>query len=67
MTPGNRIIEITINPKGETRIQTKGFAGASCRNATRDLEKALGLVQTDQPTAELYQSQPAHQQQEQRQ
>jgi len=50
-----KIIEITISPTGETTVQTKGFAGSSCRDATRALEKALGLVQSDQFTAEMYQ------------
>ena len=37
-------IEITISPKGETKIETKGFTGGSCRKASRNLERALELV-----------------------
>ena len=37
-----KIIEITINAKGETTVQTKGFAGGSCRDASRFIEQALG-------------------------
>jgi DUF2997 family protein len=27
----SRIIEVTVSPKGETTIQTKGFTGEQCR------------------------------------
>ena len=37
-----RVIEITISPAGQTSVQTKGFAGASCRDASRHLEAASG-------------------------
>lgn len=50
------VIEITVNRNGETRIETHGFAGATCQQATRSLEMALGLAQTEQLTAEFYQS-----------
>ena len=52
-------IEITINPKGEATVQTKGFTGASCRDASKLIEQALGTVQSDKATAEMYQTQPA--------
>jgi len=55
-------IEIIINPKGESVIQTKGFAGSSCRDATKALEQALGAVQSDKATAEMYQTATAGQQ-----
>jgi hypothetical protein len=54
-------IEITISPTGETVVQTKGFTGSTCREASKTLEQALGIVQSDTPTAELYQAQPLHQ------
>ena len=53
------VIEITVNPKGETSIQSRGFTGASCKDATRAYEQALGTVQSDRPTAEMYQTVPA--------
>ena len=31
----SRVIEILISPKGETTVQTRGFAGSSCRDASR--------------------------------
>jgi hypothetical protein len=61
-----RTIEITINPKGETTITTKGFAGSSCRDASRSLEDALGQRIGEQLTAEFHQAQPIRQEQQQR-
>ena len=37
-------IEITVSPSGATSIKTTGFAGSSCKDATRDLENALGVA-----------------------
>ncbi len=62
----SQIIEITVNPKGEIVVQTKGYTGSSCRQASRFIEQALGIVQSDQPTAEMYQSQPQQLPQQQR-
>ena len=36
-------IEITVSPEGATSIKTTGFSGSSCKDATRDLERALGV------------------------
>lgn len=54
-------IEITVSPNGQTTIQTKGFTGTSCQNASRFLEQALGTRQADERTAEFYLSEPARQ------
>ena len=62
-----KTIEITVSPAGETRVQTKGFTGPACRDATKLLERALGVVASDTPTAEMYQPQPAQQRQETKQ
>jgi len=56
-----KTIEITIDAKGEVSLQTKGFTGAACKDASRFIEQALGEKVAEQPTAELYQS-PAIQQ-----
>ena len=37
-------IEITVSPEGATSIKTLGFSGRSCKDATRELERALGLA-----------------------
>lgn len=49
-----KTITIDVSPAGETKITTKGFAGGTCKDATKDLEKALGLTTKDQATAEYY-------------
>ena len=49
-----KVIEVVVSPRGETTIQTRGFAGAECQQATQAMEKALGVKVSDQPTAEFY-------------
>lgn len=51
-----KTIEITITPKGETKISTSGFTGSECQDATRDIEKALGAKIDEQLTGEYYTS-----------
>jgi hypothetical protein len=55
------IIEVTVSPTGEVSVQTRGYAGSSCRQASAFLEKALGQVAKDRPTAEMYQAQVTRQ------
>jgi hypothetical protein len=50
-----RIIEVVVSPKGETTVQTKGYGGASCLQASRFLEQALGVSSDDRKTSEFYQ------------
>jgi hypothetical protein len=50
----SKIIELTISPSGETKLETKGFGGQSCRDASKFLEEALGVKTSEQPTAEYY-------------
>ena len=57
-----KIIEVTVSPKGETKIETKGFAGSACKAASESLEKALGLQQSEKLTAEFYSQQTQQQQ-----
>jgi hypothetical protein len=52
-----KTIELRISPKGETVVQTKGFSGASCRDASRFLEQALGRRTGEQVTPEFHQVQ----------
>ena len=47
-----RRIIITISPKGEISLQTTGFADGTCKDASRVMEKALGLTVSDRPTAD---------------
>ena len=47
-------IEITVSPEGATSIKTTGFTGSSCKDATRDLEKALGVAGRETLLPEFY-------------
>ena len=49
-----KTIEITVSPAGETTVQTKGFSGAECRDASRLVEQALGKSVGEKLTAEFY-------------
>jgi hypothetical protein len=51
-----RQIEIIVTPTGQSRIETKGFSGASCREASRFLEEALGQRTGERLSAEFYQT-----------
>ena len=61
-----KTIEVIVSPQGETVVQTKGFAGASCREASKAMEQALGLVQSDKPTAEMYEQASLQEMQQQK-
>ena len=47
-----RRIIITISPKGEISLQTTGIADGTCKDASRAMEKALGLTVSDRPTSD---------------
>ena len=61
-----RIIEVTVSPKGDTSIQTKGYSGADCLQASKFLEQALGVVAKDSKTGDFYQSAQSEQRVEQK-
>jgi hypothetical protein len=49
-----KTIEITVSPEGATTIRTSGFTGSSCKDATRELERALGVAGTERLLPEFY-------------
>ena len=55
MSTSTKTIEITVSPEGATSIKTSGFTGSSCRDATRDLERALGVAGKESLLPEYYQ------------
>ena len=57
-----KVIDVVVSPAGEARVQTTGYAGADCQQASRWLEAALGVVTADRKTSEFFQSTPAEQQ-----
>ncbi len=54
------LIEVTVTPHGATTVETRGFVGTACQQATRELKAQLGLVVSTQFTAE-YHALPAEQ------
>jgi hypothetical protein len=49
-----KTIEITVFPNGQTSVETKGFTGSECRQASEFIEKALGRRTGEQLTSEFY-------------
>ena len=56
-----RIIEVIVSPKGDTTVQTKGYAGTDCLQASKWIEEALGIVTADNKTSEFFHTQPKKQ------
>ena len=56
-----KTIEITIDPTAKTTAETRGFEGASCRQASEFLTKTLGRQTSEQLTPEFYSHQHASQ------
>lgn len=48
-------VEIRISREGEVRVTASGVAGAGCQQLTAPFEAAIGVVVSDEPTAEMYQ------------
>ena len=61
----NKVIEVIVSPQGETRVETRGFTGNSCLQASQFIEQALGKQVGQQLKAEYHQQ--VDQQQSQRQ
>ena len=57
-----RIIEITVDSKGQSKIETRGFTGGDCREASKFIEQALGQRTDEKLTADFYQAQSSEQQ-----
>jgi hypothetical protein len=62
-----KTIELIVSPNGSSRVETKGFTGSSCQQASQFLEQALGQKQQERKTPDFYrteisQSQQARQQ-----
>ena len=48
------MIEVVVAPDGATRVETKGFSGATCRQASQFLERALGAATSERLTSEFH-------------
>lgn len=53
----SKTIQIIVSPTGATRVETRGFAGSSCQQASRFLEEALGRRTSESLTPEFHQQQ----------
>ena len=49
-----KTIELIVLPTGQTTVQTKGFTGASCQDASRFIEQALGQQLNERLTGEYF-------------
>ena len=52
----SKLIEIIVSPDGKSRVETKGFSGGACREASKFVEQALGQRLVEQMTSEYYSS-----------
>ena len=50
----SQTIEVVVAPNGETRVETKGFTGASGRQAREFSERALGASPGERLKPEFY-------------
>jgi hypothetical protein len=50
----SKTIQVVVSPKGETKIETFGFTGSACQDASRALEQALGAKSEETLTGEYY-------------
>ena len=57
-------IQIDISPTGNSQLQTSGFTGKTCQEASRFLEQALGQKISETLTSEYFLAN-THQQQTQ--
>jgi Protein of unknown function (DUF2997) len=49
-----KVIEVVVSPQGETTIQTRGFAGPECQQASKWIEQSLGAQVGEQKTPEYF-------------
>ena len=56
-----KTIEVTVGPKGEVQLETRGFAGRACQDLSQALIDSLGQSVSQQLTAEFYRSETAQQ------
>ena len=50
-----KIVQITVSPKGDTAIETKGFTGSECQKASQFLTAALGRKAKEKLKPEFHQ------------
>lgn len=58
----SKMIEIVVAPNGQAHVETKGFTGGECRQASEFIERALGRKSGELLKAEFYQTAVVQQQ-----
>ena len=58
-----KTLEITIGPDGQFSLEVHGFRGATCHNASKAFEEALGEVQDRRHTVDYFQPEATKNQQ----
>ena len=51
-----KTIEITVTPEGSASVETRGYSGRSCQDASRFIESALGHQTGEQLTSAYYET-----------
>ena len=62
----SKTIEIIVTSEGKSSVQTLGFTGSSCRDASRFIEQALGQRTGEKLTTEFHQVESVRQTNQQR-
>ena len=62
-----KTIEIIVSPTGKAQVQTRGFTGSACQDASRFIEQALGRRTQETLTPEYHASQTANEEVRQQQ
>jgi hypothetical protein len=62
LSSASKTIEIIIAPNGQSKVETKGFTGSECREASRFVELAIGQQTNEILKSEFHQTTTAQQQ-----
>jgi len=54
-----KTIHIIVSPQGDSQVETKGFTGNSCRDASKFIEAALGSVASETLKPDFYIQNPS--------
>ena len=57
-----KFIEITVDSKGQSKVETRGFTGGECREANKFIAQALGQRIDEKLTGEFYQTKSSERQ-----
>ncbi len=59
-----RNITVIVSPEGKTKIETSGYSGSSCQEASKFLEELLGNIDAEQLKPEYFEYNTNHNNQE---